>query len=285
MDLTSEEFEIISEIIYNRTGLRFDSIKNYFVSKRVKNRIEELKLKNAAEYIRYLKFSDHKNLEFQVFVNELTTNETYFFRDYPQLKSFAEHCLVDLASKKADEGNYEIKIWSAGCSSGEEPYTIAIILSEILGNTNDWKINILATDIDQNVLQKAKNGIYGNYRMNEIPEGYLDKYFQRDGDKNIISHSIKSLVRFEHLNLLDSKNMQKKRNYDFIFCRNVLIYFDDKSRKNVVDNFYQALNLGGYIFLGSSESLGRITSSFTLKRMGNYLIYIKEEQNEKSFNH
>lgn len=277
LKITLSEYEKITDLIYKKTGIRFESNKMYFVVKRIEKRLEELKISSVAEYIRYLYFLDKAGTEFQKLVELLTINETYFFRDFPQLRTFAEHCLPDVAEKKAKSNNKSLVIWSAGCSTGEEPYTIAIILKEMLNNINDWEINILATDIDTDAIEKAKIGIYEERSVKDVPLEYLNRYFTilRDG-RFKISDEIRSLVTFSYLNLGDRLSLRKYRGFDFIFCRNVLIYFDDISRKQVVDHFYIALNKGGYIFLGSSESLSRITNAFKLKRMGGNLVYAKE---------
>ena len=276
MELTFDEFVLTAELIYSRTGMRFEEKKNYFLSKRVLQRIQELDIRNFSEYIRLLKYGDNNQNEFQKLINLCTTNETYFFRDFPQLTSFGEFCLKEVCTRKAEKGENTLKIWSAGCSTGEEPYTLAIIISEILHNTSNWNIKIVATDVDQNVLAKARSGVYFNTRMNEVPDEYYDKYFILNGDKLTIAPKIKSMITFEHLNLLEKDKMRNKRGFDFIFCRNVLIYFDDKSRRKVIDDFYLSLESGGYIFLGSSESLSRITTAFTLKKAGSQLLYYKE---------
>jgi chemotaxis protein methyltransferase CheR len=276
MELTLEEFERTAELIYNRTGMRFEEKKNYFLSKRIMQREQELNIQSFSEYMRLLKYGDENQSEFQNLINLCTTNETYFFRDFPQLTSFGEYCLKDVCTRKVEEGKNTLRIWSAGCSTGEEPYTLAIIISEILQDIGNWSIQIIASDVDINVLAKAKKGVYSNSRMNEVPEEYIQKYFIPKGDDLIISPKIKSMVTFEHLNFSDNEKMRNKKGFDFIFCRNVLIYFDDVSRKKVVDHFYLALESGGYIFLGSSESLSRITASFTLKKVGSHLLYHKE---------
>lgn len=275
--LTLSEFEKVTDLIYKRTGLKFENNKIYFLEKRLEKRVEELKMSSFNEYIRYLYFLDKDGKEFQRLIELLTINETYFFRDFPQLKTFAEHCLPDVAERKYREGDYTLSLWSAGCSSGEEPYTLAIILREMLEDVGKWRINIIATDIDNNALEKAKEGIYEERSVKDVPIEYIDKYFiiLKDG-RFKISDEIKSMVTFAYLNLGDRLAIRRYRNFDFIFCRNVLIYFDDISRKQVVDHFYVALNCGGYIFLGSSESLSRITNAFRLKRMGGNLVYAKE---------
>jgi len=274
--LTVEEFDRLADLIYNKSGIRFEHKKAYFVTKRLQKRMEELGVESPMEYIRLLKYSDKDGVEFQKFLNSLTVNETYFFRDYPQLAAFAEHCLYDLVEKKYMKNDNSLRIWSAGCSTGEEPYTLSIILHEMLDNLPDWNIEIIANDVDENALQKATEGVYEDRSIKDVPQEYLDKYFIRYRNNFIVKEKVKSLVKFEYLNFADGNILKGKRNFDFIFCRNVLIYFDDFSRKKVVDHFYIALNKGGYIFLSSSESLSRITTTFKLKRLGGHLVYTKE---------
>lgn len=277
LKITLSEYEKITELIYKRTGIRFEANKMYFVVKRLEKRLEALRMNSISEYIRYLYFLDKSGEEFQRLVELLTINETYFFRDFPQLRTFAEYCLPDVAERKLKEGQRALAIWSVGCSTGEEPYTIAIILREMLDDIYQWDINILAVDIDRDAMEKARIGIYEERSVKDVPIEYIDKYFTILNDGRFkVSNEIKSMVTFTYLNLGDRLSLRRYRGFDFIFCRNVLIYFDDISRKQVVDHFYIALNRGGYIFLGSSESLSRITNAFKLKRMGGNLVYVKE---------
>lgn len=274
--LDLRDFYRLSEFIYQKVGIRFEPGKQYFVSKRLERRMEETGMRSPQEYIRYLLYSDTTS-EFQQLVNLLTVNETYFFREFLQLEAFAEHCLPALVEKKQREGNNTLRIWSAGCSTGEEPYTLSIILHEMFNDVHDWNIEIHASDIDQNVLKNAREGRYESRSVKDVPADYFGRYFRSGNDGTwTVTDEVKSLVRFEHLNLFDTDQMNKKRHFDCIFCRNVLIYFDDVSRKRVVDHFYLALNPLAYIFLGTSESIGRITTAFTLKRMGAHLVYCKE---------
>ena len=277
MELTIDEFGTLSDLIYRRVGIRLESKKIYFLSKRVENRLEFSAISTAAEYIRYLRFSDGQGAEFQSLVNLLTINETYFFRDFPQLQAFAEHCLADVVERKLAAHDRTLRIWSAGCSTGEEAYTLSIILREMLEDISAWDVVNLASDIDETVLKKARAGVYEARSVKDVPEEYLSKYFKQNrGGEFALSEKIKTSVRFEHLNLADKAALRERRGFDFIFCRNVLIYFDDVSRKQLVDHFYIALNKGGFVFLGSSESVGRITAAFKVTRTGGYLSYCKE---------
>ncbi|BAI80670.1 chemotaxis protein methyltransferase CheR [Deferribacter desulfuricans SSM1] len=274
--VSTTELKDLINLIYKKTGIKFEEKKLYFISKRLEKRMEATGCETVREYIRYLKFRDKSGDEFQELMNLLTINETYFFREFPTLQAFAEHCLPRVIENKKKTGSNKIRIWSAGCSTGEEPYTLAIICKEMIDDFDEWDVNILATDIDRNALAKAKLGRYSDRSVSKVPEEYYEKYFYYDNGSHCVVDEIKKLVTFEHLNLMDSVNLRKKKGFDFIFCRNVLIYFDDISRRQVVNHFYMALNKGGYIFLGHSESVGRITTAFKLKKYGEHLVYVKE---------
>lgn len=273
--LSQEEFNSIAELIYGKIGIRYDDKKIYFLNNRIRKRMDELKFKSFSEYYKYLKYMDAQSLEFQNLVNAITVNETYFFRDYPQLESFVM-CLQDLAEKKASIGDRTMRIWSVGCSSGEEPYTLSIILHEVLDKIGSWNITIQAVDIDQNILKRAIQGKYELRSIKECPKEYLDKYFDSLNGFYYVKEDVRKLINFEHLNIMDFSNISYTSTFDFVFCRNVLIYFDDISRRQVVDTFYTSLKKGGYLFLGSSESPSRITNAFKLMRKGKFLVYGKD---------
>ncbi len=273
--MTQQEFNDIREEIHKQTGLFFEDNKLFFMQKRVEKRMQELGLSSFSEYIMFLRFGNHNGKEMQELINLITTNETYMFREFEQLYAFAEYSIPETLRAKEAKGNRSLKIWSAGCSSGEEPYTIAIILKEIMHDFDEWDITIKATDIDTVRLDMARKAIYDARSVKDVPPAYMRHFsFLPDG-YYVLSNEIKQLVDFEYLNLNDRTAMRNMRNYDFIFCRNVLIYFSDAARKMVVDSFYNSLNPGGFIFLGHSESVGRISTAFTLRRMGNHLVYQK----------
>ncbi len=271
-----DDFDRLTDFIYRKTGIRYERKKQYFLSKRIEKRMQALGIESAPDYIRRLRFTDPDSSELQSLVNLLTINETYFFRDFPQLQCFGEHCLQDALDRKRAAGDRSLRIWSAGCSTGEEPFTIAIILMEMIDDIGAWDIAIEASDIDLTALEKCREGMYEERCLRDVPAPYLDRYFKRIRNGSFkLSATVRQMARFEHINLSDKAAIRAKRDFDFIFCRNVLIYFDDVSRKRLVDQFYVALRPGGYIFLGSSESVGRISTAFSLKRMGGYIVYHK----------
>lgn len=264
----------LADDLYIRTGIRIEKNKLAFLERRVEKRMQELQIDRVVDYYRHLHFNGNSP-EWEAFVNSCTVNETYFFREFPHLQCFAEDLIPPLCEQREAEGRRNLRIWSAGCSTGEEPYTLGIILREMLDDAERWKIDLLATDIDTQVLQTARRGIYSPRSVHDVPEEYLSRYFTRRSDSYFIGLDIKRMVSFLQLNLMDREATSSFRDLDFIFCRNVLIYFDEASRKDVVDMFYDALNPGGYIFLGHSESIGRITNAFKLRRVGPHLIYQK----------
>lgn len=270
MILSDELYDKFIKLIYKKTGLFYEYGKKYYVHKRIEKRALKLAMETLNEYYIMLKFTED-SIEFYQLVNDLTVNETYFFRDFPQLRNFAEEVLPIFEKEKGD--GKKLKIWCAACSTGEEAYTLSIILQEMLEKPERWNIQILATDINTEVLQSAKIGLYDSRSIKDVPHEYLDKYFTRRKDKYLINLEVRKLVSFKQLNLMDEDAMSNINGCDFIFCRNCLIYFDDVSRGKVVSDFYESLNPGGYLFLGHSESVGRISSAYRVKRIGDTIIY------------
>jgi chemotaxis protein methyltransferase CheR len=274
MTLTPELYQRFVDLIYKKTGIWFETTKRYFVDKRLDERIAELGLADYREYYKLLKFSIEQT-EMQQLINRLTINETYFFRDFPQLQGFAEDVLLQMVKEKIKTGDKRIRLWSAGCSTGEEPYTLAIILLEMLPDPDQWTLEIMASDINTRVLDVARKGFYNSRSIKDVPLEYLKRYFTQRFETHILNMKIRNMVTFKTINLMEDQEMKIQTNYDLIFCRNVLIYFDTDSRLSVLNRFYQSLRNDGYIYLGHSESVARITDSFKAKRIGSTIAYYK----------
>ena len=272
--LTAEQFKQLRELIYRDLGLYFEDAKVYFLSKRVERRMRSLGLDQVSDYLFRLRFTDGAR-EMQELANLITTNETYMFREYEQLATFSDFCLPNLLAGKLKAGNRRLRIWSAGCASGDEPYSLAIILREVINDLASWRPEIVATDIDENMLEHARRAVFSDRSVHHVPAEYLGRHIIAEAGGHRVHPDTKKLVEIRHLNLSSREEMRSMRNFDVIFCRNVLIYFDDASRKAVVDHFYNSLNPGGYLFLGHSESVGRVTSAFKLIRSGEHLAYQK----------
>ena len=270
-ELSPLEYQHLTEFIYQKTGLRFAAGKEYYLNARVGKRLQELGVDNFRQYFNFLRFGSPEK-ELELLINSITVNETYFFREYNQLKCFAEEVLPLLAKElKAGE---RLKVWSAGCSSGEEPYTLAIILTEML-EVSGINFEVHGTDINTLALHKAKKGCYEKRSLREMPEEYLQKYFLPKDALYQVRPQLKEHVHLYQLNLKDEKAMEAMRGFHSIFCRNVLIYFDDQSRREAALGFYRALLPGGFIFLGHSESMGRISNLFKPLRFKEAIIYQK----------
>ncbi len=270
--LSPDDYQKVRTLIYKETGMLFEEKKDYYLLSRIENRMAATGVATFKEYYNGLVFGDRLG-ELSRFIEAVTINETYFFRDYPQLQGFADRVLPKVAERKKAKGDKTLRVWSAACSTGEEPYSLAIILRECLDDSHDWDLHITATDIDTQVLQKAQAGLYGERSVKDTPVAYRQKYmFQVDGGYRV-TNALKEMIEFQQVNLVDRLAMRRMRSYDVIFCRNVLIYFDDESRKKVISSLYDSLAPGGYLFLGHSESVGRITAAFELEKMGDFLCY------------
>ncbi len=271
--MTTEEFVKLRDYIYRKVGIFFEEKKLYYVEKRVEARMRAAGLDSFRAYFAWMRF-DTSDRELQELLNVLTVNETYFFREYQQLRCFAEEVIPEILKGKNNQNPKKVRVWSAGCSTGEEAYTLAIIMTEMTGGLPvDWEIH--ATDLNTDVLAKAKRGLYGRRSVKDVPETYLARYFYRVGEQFEIHPGLRRQIIFHQLNFLDRENMREMADFDIIFCRNVLIYFDDASRRQVALHFYDALRKGGFIFLGHSESMSRITPIFRLRKFKNAIIYQK----------
>ena len=277
MSLSTRQFDVLRDLIFKELGLQFEDTKVEFLDRRAEKRMLALGMEKTDDYLFHLRFLDQQGAEMQQLANLITTNETYMFREFDQLQAFADHCLPQILEQKEKLGVRRLRVWSAGCSSGEEAYTLAIILREVMHDVDQWDIQILATDIDQVRLEMASQGIYGPYAVREVPEEYMGRHMIPVTRETYRVHpETARLVEFRHLNLSERASMRTIRDMDFIFCRNVLIYFSEASRKAVVEHFHGSLNRGGFLYLGHCESVSRITTLFQLKRLGTHLVYIKE---------
>lgn len=274
--MSEEEFRLLRDLVYSHCGLWFDDQNSYLLEKRLSRRLAVHQLKSFREYYQLLRFNRKRDQELEEIMDLLTTNETYFFREEYQLKAFTDEIVPEIcAARGAREHNHRIRVWSAGCSTGEEPYTIAMLLLE-MECLKDWSIEIVGTDISQRVLQHARRGIYGPSAFRSTDDYYKNRYFalQPEGGFRVLDN-VRKLVTISHLNLLDSTRMKMLGSFDLIFCRNVIIYFDQPAKKKVVESFYQVLRDSGYLLLGHSESLMNITTLFNLRHFKNDMVYQK----------
>ncbi len=274
--LSDEKFKQIRYLIYEESGMYFTDNKKYLLENRLSKRMEEVKLTSFDEYYYLLKYSPKKREELSKLFDQVTINETSFFRNMPQLQAFEKEIVPEIL-KNNNPGSQKLRIWSAGCSNGQEPYTLAMILANISA-TKAFKFvpEIIANDISGAMILEAQKGRYKGYYLRNTPDPYKSKYFTKNGDDYTIGDSIKVMVKFSIMNLLDEAKTKMVRNMDVIFCRNVLIYFDDEVKKKVIEMFYESLNPGGYLFIGHLESLHNISRAFKLMLFPNAIVYKKE---------
>ncbi len=272
--MSLEEFRLLRDFVYQYCGLHFSEESKYILEKRLGRRLQHLRLNSYKDYYYYLRYNAARDQELTELINLLTTNETYFFREEFQLRSFSEEIVPEICRRKQEKGEHRLRIWSAGCSTGEEPYTIAMLLLENPA-VQGWQIEIVGTDISQRVLQIARKGLYGESSFRTTPERYRRRYFRSQDGKWLIDDRVKRLVTISHLNLFDRPRVALLGRMDIIFCRNVIIYFDLSAKKRVVETFHQRLDSGGYLLLGHSESLMNITTLFELRHLRHDMVYQK----------
>ncbi len=275
MILTEDLFKSITDFIYRYSGLYFGEDARYILERRLQKRILQLHLNSFRKYYYHLLYDRDGHKEVDSLVDLLTTNETYFFREKAQLKAFIEEIIPELTERKKQQGSRTIKLWSAGCSTGEEPYTIAMLILE-KKLLSAWDISIQACDINKSVLQNARTGIYRESAFRSTEPYFKRKYFDDLGDNTYkIKDEVRRLINFGWVNLYDEKKSALVGNLDVIFCRNVIIYFDREAKRKVIDSFYENLNQEGYLLLGHSESLLNITTNFKLKHLKYDMVYQK----------
>lgn len=273
--MPDEEFRLLRDLVYGHSGLYFEDDAKYLLEKRLGQRLVAHQLKSYREYYQFLKFNRKREQELEEIMDLLTTNETYFFREAYQLSAFTDEILPELCKRKQKAGQPQrLRIWSAGCSTGEEPYTIAMLLLEQYG-LKGWQLEIIGTDISQRVLQLARRGVYGRSSFRMTDDYYLLKYFEPQDGGFRINDQVRKLVAISHLNLQDYSRMAMLGSFDLIFCRNVIIYFDQPAKKRVIESFHGVLQAGGFLLLGHSESLMNITTLFSLRHFKNDMVYQK----------
>jgi len=279
LQISDSEFVQLRDFIYEQTGIFIGDNRKYLLENRLANRLKEHSLNSFGEYYYFLKYDPGRREELNRLFAVITTNETSFFRNPPQLKVFQESILPSILKAKRARGDRKLRIWSAGCSTGEEPYTLGIILHEVLRqDLRSWDIKITANDLSGDVIKSAENGVYMEYTLRSTPQDILSRYFVAEGGgRHRIVPEVKKLVAFGVLNLSDRFQLKRIEPSDIIFCRNVIIYFDDEMKKKVISGFYDNLCAGGHLFLGHSESLHNVSRAFKPCHYPGAIVYTKEE--------
>ena len=267
--LGPKDLERFCEYLYRRTGMTFGESKRYYVDRRVGERMAATGVSDFAAYFARLR-SDAAELE--AVTNAFTVNETYFYREEHQLRALSSGMLPEIAAGKGPGD--KIRIWSAPCSTGEEPYSIAIWLLENWQMVDAYNVEIVGADIDTKALAEARFGAYGERAFNRMPNEVAERYFEpaQAGARRIIQ-DLRESVTFSPVNLIDRASMALAGTFEVIFCRNVLIYFDDAARRTAAEHLYSALRPGGFLCLGHTESMGRIDDRYEVRRFADAVVY------------
>jgi chemotaxis protein methyltransferase CheR len=272
LELTDAEFRMFSELLRDHCGLHFGPDARFLLEKRLARRLRAAEANSFAAYhYRIRKASPHDE-EFANLIDELTTNETYFFRERSQLRALIGEIFAELQVERRRSRRGPITVWSAGCSSGEEPYSIVILAMEA-GLVPGEDFHVYASDISTRMLRKARQGLYREASFRETEASLRQKYFcEKDGLWRI-SDEVKKHVDFIHLNLFDRSKISLLGSMDVIICRNVIIYFNADSKRQVIQTFYEKMRPGGHLLLGHSESLINLSNAFELRHLLNDLVY------------
>lgn len=270
--IKDEDFHRFREFFYRKTGISFAVSSRYFVDKRIVERMKATESENFRSYFSMLRFQ-HSSEELQQITNLMTVNETYFLREEYQFQCMVDSLLPEIILRKADDK--PIRIWSIPSSSGEEPYSIAMYLLERWAGINEWDVEIISSDIDTGILRKARTGLYTARAVQHVPNLWMKKYFTTVQGEYQICEDLRQAVDFTQVNLSAAAETRPYRDFDIIFCRNLLIYFDDISRKKAAETFYDALKPGGFICLGHSESMSRISSLYKVRKFLETILYQK----------
>jgi chemotaxis protein methyltransferase CheR len=280
--LREEEFRLIRDLVRERFGIFFDDAHRESLRSRLVGRLSHLDLISFEEYYQYLRFGPERTEEHRHMISLLTNNETYFYREKPQLDVFGQMVLKKLRERKALAGQRQLRVLSAGCSTGEEAYTLAMIVYDSGQFFWNWEISVSGLDVDHMALEKARSGVYFHNSFRSMDPATKERHFLPSGKGSAVKDAIRKLVSFRRGNLLEVETYQDLGPLDVIFCRNVLIYFTDPSIRKVISNFHDVLAPGGFLLLGHAESLSRITDVFQPIRFPGTMIYQKGEPKEEA---
>jgi chemotaxis protein methyltransferase CheR len=291
VQLTEAELKLLQTLVYQECGMYFDERRTHFLLDRLQRRLKACQFDSFYNYYRLLTSREGKQ-ELAALLENLTVNETSFFRNKPQLDLFQKTILEDILKRKQERRDWSVRIWSAGCSTGQEPYTLAILICDALAYyylrhplpfdmptpkpliPPPWRVEILASDISYASLRAAQEGFYPENHMEAVDYTCRLRYFEKAGDRYAVKKGLKDLVQFDFHNL--KAEFLPQRN-DVIFCRNVMIYFDEAEQKRLVEKLYRCLNPEGYLFVGHAESLFGLSKQFRMIHQNNGTAYQRIE--------
>jgi chemotaxis protein methyltransferase CheR len=291
IQLSESELKLLQTLVYQECGMFFDDRRVHFLQDRLQRRLKACGLESFYSYYRLLTSREGK-AELNALLENLTVNETSFFRNKPQLDLFHKTILEEVLQRKQQRRDFTLRVWSAGCSTGQEPYTITMLICDALAYyylrnplpfempspkpliPPPWRVEILASDISYSVLRAGQEGVYPETQMEPVDYSFRLRYFDKVGDRYAVKKAVKDLVQFDFHNL--KTEFLPQRN-DIIFCRNVMIYFDEAEQKRLIEKFYRCLNPDGYLLVGHAESLFGLSDKFRMIHQNNGTVYQRIE--------
>lgn len=277
VEISEEEFRLLRDFIHEKLGIYFDEGHKASLRSRLTGRLNRLDLASFEDYYHYLRFGPQRDEELQHMISHITNNETYFFREQAQLRVFSDHVLMQLKERKNRTGSKSLRVLSAGCSTGEEVMTLAMIVYDSGQFFWGWDVQIVGMDVDRAALEKAKRGVYFHNSFRSVDPGLVERHFVRQGSGSEVKGAVRKLTRFVRGNITEPAGYEGLAPLDAILCRNVLIYFSEAMIRRVVRIFHDVLAPGGFLLLGHAESLSRITDAYTPIRFPGAMIYQKKE--------
>jgi chemotaxis protein methyltransferase CheR len=275
-DLSDPALLKIRDLIYQISGIFHSESKFYLVATRTRRRMSALGSRTFSDYFDELTVRPNRNAELRHLLNEITIGETYFFRSQPTIDAVSKIILPQLMALSSKQNFKKLKVWSAGCSTGEEAYTLSILfLEKFAQKFKDWAFEVIATDLNDSSVAKCREGVYAEYAVRNLSAPMREKYFTQEGALYRVKDEVRANVKCERLNLQDQSRMLFMKGFDLVFCCNVLIYFDGAAKKRTVEHFYNGLIPGGYFFLGECETLFGIYDQFRLVHFPNTTGYCK----------
>jgi len=282
-DLSDPGLIKIRDLVYRISGIFHAENKFYLLATRARRRMNAINSKTFDDYFDQLTARSNRDAEMRSLLNEITIGETYFFRSQSTIDAVSKIILPKLMAQTSKQSFKKIRVWSAGCSTGEESYTLSILLHENLAQKfKGWTFEISATDLNENSVAKCREGLYGEYAVRNLAPPIRSRYFKQEGNLYRVKDEVRAGVKFDRLNLQDQSRMLFMKGYDLIFCCNVLIYFDGASKKRTVEHFYNGLIPGGYFFLGECETLFGIYDKFRLVHFPGTTGYLKAVPGESA---
>jgi chemotaxis protein methyltransferase CheR len=291
VQLTEAELKLLQTLVYQECGMYFDERRSHFLRDRLQRRLKSCQIDSFYSYYRLLTSREGKS-ELALLLENLTVNETSFFRNRPQLELLQKNILEELLKRKHERRDWTLRVWSAGCSTGQEPYTVATLICDALAFyylrnplpyappspkpmvPPPWKVEIIASDISYASLRSAQEGMYSEQQMEPVDYTCRLRYFEKTGERYAVKQSLKQIVQFDFHNL---KTEFLPRRNDIILCRNVMIYFDEAEQKRLIEKFWNCLTEGGYLLVGHAESLFGLTQKFRMVHENNGTAYVRGE--------